>query len=78
MVLCIFWQPNLDKLVTMATKRGLSMICKILNFAITHLGKFIEFLTLALNAWILPRFSIYHWNCTLSVVLILVGVEFPL
>ena len=34
--------------------------------------------TLALNAWILSKFSLFHWICLLSILLILVGVELPL
>ena len=41
--LCIFGQLTLDKLTTMATKNGLTMFCKIQNFADTHSGKVTEF-----------------------------------
>ena len=37
-----------------------------------------QFLTLALNAWILSRFSIFHRICLLFIVLILVDVDLPL
>ena len=37
-----------------------------------------QFLTLALDAWILSKFSTLHWICLLLVFLILVGVELPL
>ena len=37
-----------------------------------------KLLTLALNKWILSRFSIFHWICLLCIVLILVGVELSL
>ena len=37
-----------------------------------------QFLTLVLSTWILSRFSIFHWNCLLFIVIILVGVELPL
>ena len=36
---CIFGQRTLDKLVSMEKKKGLSMICRIQNFANIHLGK---------------------------------------
>ena len=36
------------------------------------------FLTLALDAWILSKFSTLYWICLLLVFLILVGVELPL
>ena len=35
-------------------------------------------LTLALNTWILSKFSIFHWICLLFILLILVGVELSL
>ena len=35
-------------------------------------------LTLALDAWILSKFSTLYWICLLLVFLILVGVELPL
>ena len=34
--------------------------------------------TLALDAWILSKFSTLYWICLLLVFLILVGVELPL
>ena len=34
-----------------------------------------QFLTLALNTWILSKFSIFHWICLLFMLLILVGIE---
>ena len=37
-----------------------------------------QFLTLALDAWILSKFSTLYWICLLLVFLILVGVELPL
>ena len=37
-----------------------------------------QFLTLALDAWILSKFSTLYWICLLLVLLILVGVELPL
>ena len=37
---CIFGQATLDKLVSMATKKGLSMICKILEFQSNSLSHF--------------------------------------
>ena len=37
-----------------------------------------QFLTLALNTWILSKFSTFHWICLLFILLILVGVELPL
>ena len=36
-----------------------------------------QFLTLALDAWILSKFSTLYWICLLLVFLILVGVELP-
>ena len=38
----------------------------------------LQFLTLALDAWILSKFSTLYWICLLLVFLILVGVELPL
>ena len=35
-------------------------------------------LTLALDAWILPKFSALYWVCLLFVFLISVGAEHPL
>ena len=37
-----------------------------------------QFLTLALDAWILSKFSTLYWICLLLVFLILVRVELPL
>ena len=37
-----------------------------------------QFITPALNTWILSKFSILHWICPLFILLILVGVEIPL
>ena len=37
-----------------------------------------QFLTLALDAWILSKFSTLYWICLLLVFLVLVGVELPL
>ena len=37
-----------------------------------------QFLTLALDAWILSKVSTLYWICLLLVFLILVGVELPL
>ena len=37
-----------------------------------------QFLALALNTSILLKFSIFHWICLLFILLILMGVEFPL
>ena len=37
-----------------------------------------QFLTLALDAWILSKFSTLYWICLLLVFHILVGVELPL
>ena len=37
-----------------------------------------QFLTQALDAWILSKFSTLYWICLLLVLLILVGVELPL
>ena len=37
-----------------------------------------QFLTLALNTWILSKFSIIQWICLLFILLILVGAELPL
>ena len=37
-----------------------------------------QFLTLALDAWILSKFSTLYWICLLLVFLILVSVELPL
>ena len=37
-----------------------------------------QFLTLALDTWILSKFSTLYWICLLLVFLILVGVELPL
>ena len=36
-----------------------------------------QFLTLALDAWILSKFSTLYWICLSLVFLILVGVELP-
>ena len=43
MFFCFFGQRTLDKLVSMETKKGLSMICRTQNFANIHLGKVTEF-----------------------------------
>ena len=40
---CISGQPTLNKLVTMAMRKGLFMICKIKNFSNPHLGELTEF-----------------------------------
>ena len=45
---------------------------------ITHSTGNDQFLTLALDAWILSKFSTLYWICLLLVFLILVGVELPL
>ena len=37
-----------------------------------------NFLTLALDAWILSKFSTIYWICLLLVFLVLVSVELPL
>ena len=37
-----------------------------------------QFLKLALNAWILSKFSTFHWICLIFILLISVGVELPL
>ena len=37
-----------------------------------------QFLILALDVWILSKFSTLHWICLLFVFFILVGVELPL
>ena len=34
-----------------------------------------QFLTVALNTWILPIFSTFPWICLLFIFLVLVGVE---
>ena len=50
------------------------------NHCLTALGCYWldQFLTLALDAWILSKFSTLYWICLLLVFLILVGVELPL
>ena len=42
------------------------------------IGWIMHILTLALNTWILLKFSKFHWICLLFIWLTLVGVELPL
>ena len=63
------YHPNLRVFQIKQTKNGWSTwSCYWLD----------QFLTLALDAWILSKFSTLYWICLLLVFLVLVGVELPL
>ena len=59
-----FWSwTTLDKLVTMATTKGLSLICKIPNFANAYLGKVTKFQGYGLfRSGVLSNLQVWRWK----------------